>query len=157
MAWSFLRLLLPLPLSLSPLMRSGILSAVVFVPEHECHLLNETSVWNCLWHAIHSCLNTHTHHNINKYCLNPVAGSRGCPGWGPDRNRLWSDRPRPKWPLFKQVPDHYSEKSSLEAFSDHVIRALLEHGALEGGLIRGHFGMTTSTCVSLLNWIKAVC
>ena len=30
---------------------------------------------------------------------------------------LWSDRPRTKWPLIRQVPDHCPDKSALEAFS----------------------------------------
>ena len=33
------------------------------------------------------------------------------------RNCLWSDRPRPKWPLIRQVPDHCPDESALEAFS----------------------------------------
>ena len=32
-------------------------------------------------------------------------------------NCLWSDRPRPKWTLIRQVPDHCPDKSALEAFS----------------------------------------
>ena len=32
-------------------------------------------------------------------------------------NCLWSDRPRTKWPLIRQVPDHCPDKSALEAFS----------------------------------------
>ena len=33
------------------------------------------------------------------------------------RNCRWSDRPRPKWPLIRQVPDHCPGESALEAFS----------------------------------------
>ena len=32
-------------------------------------------------------------------------------------NGLWSDRPRTKWPLIRQVPDHCPDKSALKAFS----------------------------------------
>ena len=35
----------------------------------------------------------------------------------PDQSDLWSDRPRTKWPLIRQVPDHCPDKSALEAFS----------------------------------------
>ena len=34
-----------------------------------------------------------------------------------DRSDLWSDRPRTKWPLIRQVPDHCPDKSALKAFS----------------------------------------
>ena len=32
-------------------------------------------------------------------------------------NCLWSERPRTKWPLIRQDPDHCPDKSALEAFS----------------------------------------
>ena len=32
-------------------------------------------------------------------------------------NCLWSDRPRSKWPLIRQVPDHCPDKSALKAVS----------------------------------------
>ena len=35
----------------------------------------------------------------------------------PDQSHLWSDPPRPKLPLIRQVPDHCPDKSALEAFS----------------------------------------
>ena len=35
----------------------------------------------------------------------------------PDQSDLWTDRPRTKLPLIRQVPDHCPDKSALEAFS----------------------------------------
>ena len=61
-------------------------------------------------------------------------------------NCLWSDRPRTKWPLIRQVPDHCPDKSALEAFSRPCNSSAPE---LETRLIRGHFGLATSTWVAL--------
>ena len=43
------------------------------------------------------------------------------PGWGPDRNLLWSDRPRPEWPLTRLVWARWSlcAGGALEVTSDH--------------------------------------
>ena len=63
------------------------------------------------------------------------------------QNFLSSDRPRLKLPVIRQVPDHCLDKNALvdHVIPDHVIRAQLQHCALKDDLIRGHFGLETST------------
>ena len=58
----------------------------------------------------------------------------------PDQSDLWSDRPRPKWPLIRQVPDHCPDKSAFEAFSRPC-----NSNAPSTYRIRAQFGLATST------------
>ena len=55
---------------------------------------------------------------------------------------------RSKPPLIRQVADHCPDKCALEVFPDQVIRAQGNVYALETRLIRGHFGLATSTVVT---------
>ena len=39
--------------------------------------------------------------------------SASYPGWGPDRNGLWSDHPRQKWPLIRPTQTDFSSDQTI--------------------------------------------
>ena len=71
----------------------------------------------------HCCLLiTQRYYQVPHFYTQLVHSAYCYPGWGRARNRLWSDRPRPKWPLIRRECARRSlcARSALEAASDQA-------------------------------------